>query len=75
MTKFQYLCHQRPPVPGAIPTNGLAEIKDPPDGIDSIQVDGQTYNCWGYVIYDRPLSDKEISDYELKFMCTIRAYP
>lgn len=75
MTQYQYLCHQRPPMPGAVPANGLVRVKDPPDGIDVVVIDGVTYNCWGYVIYNRPLTDRELSDYELLFVSTIRAFP
>lgn len=70
MTNYQYLCHQRPPIPGAIPTAGLVSVKDPPDGIETVTIDGRTYNCWGYAIYSRPLTDRELADYELVFAAT-----
>ena len=72
MTQYEYLCYMRPPMPGAIPTNGLVRIKNPLDGVDSVTIKGVTYNCWGYVIYDRPLTDSELQAYELKFLATRR---
>ena len=70
MICYEYLCHQRPPMPGAVPKAGLIETRNPPDGVDEVVVDGVSYICWGYVVYDRPLTDKEMSDYELRFMAT-----
>lgn len=74
MTRYKYLCSERPPMPGAIPNDGLVAIEDPPDGVETVVVDGKEMNCWGYVIYSRPLTNGEMSDYELTFMCTQRVY-
>lgn len=70
MTHYEYLCHQRPPVPGAIPRTGLVSVIEPPEGISTVTVDSKTYNCWGYAVYDRPLTTKELADYELIFLAT-----
>ena len=72
MIQYEYLCYERPPMPGAVPSDGLVKVKTPPDGVDSIIIRGVTYNCWGYVFYDRALSDTELSDYALKFLATHR---
>ena len=74
MTPYQYLCHERPPVPGAIPKNGLAEVKDPPPDVSTITINGTVYNFYGYAIYNRPLTVKEVSDYELLFVATRHVY-
>ena len=68
MIQYRYLCSQRPPMPGAIPTAGLVSIEEPQDGIDTAVVDGRTVNCWGYVVYNRPLSDQEAKNYELTYV-------
>ena len=71
MICYEYLCRQRPPMTGTVPKAGLIDTRPTKtDAVDEIVVDGVTYNCWGYVIYDRPLTDKEMSDYELRFMAT-----
>ena len=72
MIQYEYLCYERPPMPGAVPADGLTKTVFPPDGIDSITIKGVTYNCWGYVFYSRPLSSTELYDYELKFLATHR---
>ena len=74
MIQYEYLCHQRPPMPGAVPRDGLVAVRNPPDGVDNVNIDGVTYNCWGYVTYNRSLSDREMSDYELKFVATRHVY-
>jgi len=74
MTRYKYLCSQRPPMPGAVPTRGLVEIQDPQDGVESVELNGRSFNCWGYVVYDRPLSNVEMRDYELIFLGTLRVY-
>ena len=62
---YTYVCRMRPPMPGTIPKNGLKDIIYPPDGIDTVIIHGHEVNNWGTVIYDRPLTDRELSDYEL----------
>ncbi len=57
---YSYLTLRRPPMPGGIPHDGLLEQQ----GFD------QRKNlfgmwCWGIVIYNHPLTENEISEYEL----------
>ena len=60
MKVYRYYCQYRPPMPGAIPRDGLVNIAS----FDY----KQSFNgvgCWGWAEYNRPLSEKEIGDYEL----------
>jgi hypothetical protein len=58
---FAYYMTQRPPMPGAQPRNDLVEIEelDPTKPIEGV---GRAY---AKLIYSRPLTDAEISDFEL----------
>lgn len=62
MSKFvyRYYCQYRPPMPGAIPREGLVNVAeyDYPQSFNGIR-------AWGYVEYDRKLTDKEVYSYEL----------
>ena len=55
-----YYCRFRPPMPGAIPRQGLIRVcaYDYPQSFNGI-------GAWGFAEYDRPLTEKEIADYEL----------
>lgn len=59
---YRYYCRFRPPMPGAIPRKGL---------LSTYNFDERKYiptiekRAYGYAIYDRQLTEKEISDYEL----------
>ena len=60
MRIYRYGTLMRPPGPGAVPRRGL------------IQTIGRHFNapsghfCWGLAEYSRPLTDEEISGYELE---------
>ena len=58
---WMYLCAERPPAPGAVPKNGLTETSD-----ERMWCDGKL--CWGYVQYNRPLTEQEIDEYELIYV-------
>ncbi|MEG0985022.1 MAG: hypothetical protein RSK76_01460 [Clostridia bacterium] len=59
---YRYYTLYRPPMPGAVPKEGLKRAY----GYDTRQLVIPINKwAWGYVEYDRPLSDKEISVYEL----------
>ena len=61
MKAYRYYCKYRPPMPGAIPRKGLKWIVD----FDERQsFDG--VECWGYVYYDRELTEREVREYELR---------
>lgn len=57
----RYYCLQRPPAPGTIP-RGVINIEywDARPFVSEIN-----HHAWGYVEYERKLTDAEISDYEL----------
>ena len=57
--KYYYVYLFRPPMPGAQPLDGLIETRD----ADDLEVRGRKQ--WGYAVYDRELTDKEITQYEL----------
>ena len=59
--RYVYYMTQRPPMPGAMPKEGLIEIeaREPWKRLPGV---GRAY---AKLIYDRRLTDKEIEDYEL----------
>lgn len=63
MKKFTYYCSLRPPMPGAIPKNGIVEVVD-----EKIVKNNMEY--WGYVIYNRELTKKELYQYDLEKIYT-----
>ena len=61
MEKFySYLLLYRPPMPGGIPREGLIET----EGWERREERYGTM-CWGIAVYNRPLTEKEIRNYEL----------
>ena len=62
MLRARYATRFRPPMPGAIPRNGLLEIKDEechtPTG----------HHAWGWAEYSRYLTEDEMRNYELEFI-------
>ena len=58
METHSYYCTQRPPVPGSVPKNGLRSTFASERIIRGREV-------YAVVEYDRKLTTKEISDYEL----------
>ena len=58
---YRYYTPDRPPMPGAVPRDGLDRIAC----YDTRQSVGSGISAYGYAEYTRPLTDKEISDYEL----------
>lgn len=60
MKVYRYYCLHRPPTPGAIPRNGLVRIED-----FDYKKSFNGISMWGWADYNRPLTDKEIYEYEL----------
>lgn len=60
MKVYRYYCPFRPPMPGAIPRRGLVRACE----YDNKQCIGGV-GAWGFAEYDRQLTEKEVSDYEL----------
>lgn len=61
-TLWAYRCLMRPPMPGAVPKDGLVEC----DFVERFTKSGKHY--WGRVFYSRKLTDKEVADYELEYL-------
>lgn len=59
---FRYYTLNRPPMPGGIPKNGLECVHSYDTRLLVTTVNRW---AWGYAEYSRPLTPKEISDYEL----------
>lgn len=62
MIVARYAFLMRPPMPGAMPKQGLIECKD----IQGTAPSG--HRAWGWADYNRLLSEKEVSDYELEYV-------
>lgn len=62
MLVYLYYCPMRPPAPGAVPRDGL-EYAHEYDSRRDVPVIGRS--AWGYAVYSRELTEKEVSDYEL----------
>lgn len=58
---YRYYCQFRPPMPGAIPRQGLDRV----GCYDTKQNVGNGISAWGYAEYNRPLVDDEVYQYEL----------
>ena len=66
MLRVRYALLMRPPQPGAIPREGLKEIKS----IEGYAPSG--HHAWGWAEYDRYLTDDEIKHYELEYVHSCR---
>lgn len=61
-TRYRYYCLCRPAGPGAVP-RGLINLKNYDDKQFVPEIEKE---AWGWVEYEKPLTDKEIRDYELE---------
>lgn len=64
----RYAFLMRPPMPGAMPREGL---------IECMEIRGSApsgHSAWGWADYNRRLTDKEINDYELEYVMSFE-YP
>ena len=59
--EYGYLCLMRPPMPGAVPREGLLQCKGK-EGHS--RESGHHY--WGLAFYDRELTPEEIRHYDLE---------
>ena len=62
MNKHRYYTVGRPPMPGAIPGDGLVDTKS---FMDRHLVPEIGCRAWGYAEYDRCLTAQEVADYEM----------
>ena len=58
--QWAYMCLMRPPMPGAIPRDGLDYV----DFKEGNSLSGHHY--WGHAIYNRELTQEEGNHYELE---------
>ena len=56
---YSYLCRMRPPMPGAVPRDGLLEVRY------LTSEKGKLFQGWGIVTYDRKLTQEEADHYDL----------
>lgn len=54
--RVTYKHRMRPPAPGCQPGKGL---------IESFEAKNPGPGCWGYSIYNRELTEKEVREYDL----------
>ena len=64
---YRYYCPARPPAPDAVPRGAIRVEYADEDGY-MVDEEGHVYEAWGFVEYDRQLTEKEIDDYELDAM-------
>lgn len=62
MHVYRYGTLMRPPGPGAVPREGLIQAFERPFTAKSGKY------CWGLAEYERPLTENEISDYQLEYI-------
>lgn len=60
MILYRYYTRFRPPMPGAVPRDGLKAIDD-----YGTRLEVQGIKAWGSADYTRPLTEEEIDHYEL----------
>ena len=60
--RYVYYMLMRPPAPGAMPFDGLADLNDFGERTYVREIDRK---AWGKLIYMRKLSDQEVEDFEL----------
>lgn len=61
---YRYYCPARPPEPGAVPPGAVRVEYADEDGY-MMDEEGTSHAAWGFVEYDRKLTDAEIDRYEL----------
>lgn len=65
---YRYESAQRPVSIGTHPKKGVVEIWNYTRGMQAMtDIDDRTILSWGYIVYNRKLTDKEMSDYELTY--------
>lgn len=58
---YGYLCLMRPPMPGAIPRDGIIHV-----GFDEGESTKSGHHYWGYAVYNHELSIEEQNHYDLE---------
>ena len=57
---YGYYCLMRPPMPGAVPRDGMVRC----EAKEGTALSGHHY--WGRVMYERKLTDYEVKHYDLE---------
>lgn len=66
---YTYYMTMRPPMPGAQPMEGLVEIIE----MDNGWVQDIRHTAYAKLVYDRPLTEQEVEQYELETPIEYRA--
>lgn len=67
-TTYRYESTQRPVSIGTHPKKGVVEICNYKEGKRKVLCAGwNVVESWGYIEYNRKLTDKEMTDYELAY--------
>lgn len=64
-TLYPYRCLMRPPMPGAIPKDGLDHV----EFLEGHTLSGHYF--WGTAVYTRKLTREEIDHYDLEQTCYV----
>lgn len=71
-TYYRYESIMRPVDIGTYPKQGMQEFYNYRDGKHIVlDKNGGSVRSWGYLIYDRELTEDEMKDYELSFWGTM----
>ena len=63
---YRYYSTQRPVAPGTFPKRPDNKVVEIVNFDKRIPVENQTMRAWGYIEFQKPLSEKDASDYELR---------
>lgn len=64
--EYKYYSTQRPVDIGTYPKSGENPMIGFTNYDSRIPVEGGAFRAWGELIYDKPLTEKEVADYELR---------
>ena len=70
MKEYVYYSTQRPIAPGTHPKEGVIQLHNY-DKRSPVHTPTGIKDAWGYLIYNRELTLKEVCDYELTFVCEV----
>lgn len=62
MKRYEYFLTERPPMPGALPKDGLEIVLSFDEKEYHEEIEGK---AWGKAWYSRPLTHEELLEYEL----------
>ena len=62
MKRVRYATLMRPPQPGAIPRQGILEV------CARTGIAPSGHHAWGWVEYDRELTEEEVKHYDLEYI-------